>query len=73
VRGGVFAESEGFDESLTFDDEVIGEEMLVSDGRYRERGLARTALRYSFAALLSALGRHRWANLVPHSFGDHAR
>ena len=86
VRGEIFAQSEGFDPSLKFDDVeavrrlsrgrrfgVVREKVFVSDRRYVEQGLARTALRYSLVALLSALGRHRWANLVPHGFGDHGR
>jgi glycosyltransferase involved in cell wall biosynthesis len=84
VRGEVFRGSSGFDPALKFDDielirrlsegrrfGVIEEPVFVSDRRYREQGVPRTMLRYALMALLFALGRYRWANLIVYEFGVH--
>jgi glycosyltransferase involved in cell wall biosynthesis len=85
VRGDLFRQSRGFDPRLKFDDielirrlsrgrrfGIVEEDVLVSDRRYRERGVARAILEYSLMALVFALGRFEWANRFDYEFGNHA-
>jgi glycosyltransferase involved in cell wall biosynthesis len=84
VRGEVFRRSSGFDPALKFDDielirrlsegrrfGIVEEPVYVSDRRYREQGVPRTMLRYALMALLFALGRYRWADLIDYEVGVH--
>jgi glycosyltransferase involved in cell wall biosynthesis len=85
VRGEVFRESRGFDPRLKFDDIelvrrlskdrrfgiVAGEQVYVSDRRYREHGVPKMTLRYLLMSLFFALGKHRWANGIEYEFGRH--
>ena len=84
VRGEVFRSCEGFDPTLKFDDiefirrlsrgrrfGIVEEPVYVSDRRYRDGGLARTVAQYSLMALLFAVGRYRWANLIDYEVGVH--
>jgi len=81
VRGDVFRESNGFDPRLKFDDiefirrtsrghrfGIVEEPMFISDRRYRERGVARTILKYALMALIFALGRFHF----DYEVGEHA-
>ena len=85
VRGDLFRQSRGFDPTLKFDDielirrlswgrrfGIVEEEVLVSDRRYRERGVARAILEYALMALIFAFGKFEWANRFDYEFGNHA-
>jgi glycosyltransferase involved in cell wall biosynthesis len=84
LRSKLFRESQGFDPSLKFDDielvrrlaegrpfGLLGTNVLVSDGRYREQGILRTFLLHLLMAAVFALGKFEWANHVAYEFGDH--
>jgi glycosyltransferase involved in cell wall biosynthesis len=86
LRSKLFRESSGFDPSLKFDDielvrrlakgarfGLVGANVLVSDRRYRERGILRTFLLHVLMAPAFALGKFEWANHVAYEFGDHAQ
>jgi glycosyltransferase involved in cell wall biosynthesis len=86
VRGEVFRESKGFDQTLKFDDielirrlskghrfGIVSERVYVSDRRYREHGVFRMVPRYLLMALFFALGKYRWANAIDYEFGNHKR
>ena len=84
VRGPLFRGGAGFDPAYKFDDielirrlardhrfGIIGETVFLSDRRYREQGVARTIAQYSFMALVFALGRFEWADVVDYEIGKH--
>ncbi len=84
VRGEVFRGSRGFDPGLKFDDielirrlskgrrfGILGQQVFVSDRRYREHGTARMVLTYALMGLFFALGKFGWANRIDYEFGGH--
>jgi glycosyltransferase involved in cell wall biosynthesis len=84
VRSDLFRRSRGFDPRLKFDDielirrlsregcfGIVGEQVFVSDRRYREHGVLRMILEYSLLALIFALGKFEWANRLDYEFGNH--
>lgn len=86
VRGGLFRESSGFDRRLKFDDielirrlsrgrvfGIVGEQVFVSDRRYREDGILRTFLTHLLMAPAFALGKFEWTNRIGYEFGKHTR
>ena len=85
LRSKLFRESSGFYPSLKFDDielvrrlakgrrfGLVDTNVLVSDRRYKERGILRTFLLHLLMAPACALGKFEWANRIDYEFGDHA-
>lgn len=85
VRRELFQGSAGFDTSLRFADDIelirrlsrhnrfgiVTEKIVVSDRRFRERGVGRATLTLLLLSVIFATGRFELSNRIEYEFGEH--